>query len=416
MSFVKINRPALGEGIKKRVIDGVIDNADFFFGFYDSSLEDSVLNGDFEYEDDVVGSTPSFWTFVSYNTAPDDENGVVTDTDSISGSRSFKVTHPGGVGKGGGSMRSDWINVSKRMGIELSWWLKSTDPDVKIVAWLIFSDFDSLENEANWSWKQIWENDGTAPTEWTPFQASAPSSSTGVYCQIRFQVGTTDRSTAADIYLDKIQFGFLQFPKTLSFTTAGSHTWIPNADGIARVTVIGAGGGGSGSSLSRSGGGGAAGGQSVSMIRYTSGSMYGITVGEAGDYGATGSNGSAGGDSYFESFFGLGGAGGIATASSAGGAAFGNCEQYTGGNGRPGIAVVVPGSLGGAAGNTILSGAGGRPGAIVADQTQGEDGSPFGAGGGAGSTLFPGFGVRLGAGGNGASGAVILEYTGTWSS
>lgn len=238
-------------------------------------------------------------------------------------------------------------------------------------------------------------------------------------------------------------FAFLLFTpvgayaqETVPFAMPGTHSFtVPN--GVTSITVKAWGGGGGGGGRSNGGNGGAGGGgggaYAGGTIAVASCQSYTVVVGAGGAGGPDGNNnGSNGGDSYFGNVStvlakggagGSGGGGGVAGAGGSAGASVGG-TKYSGGNGAAGTTGFggVSGGGGGAAGDAdpggnasgMTGGSGGANGG--GDGADGRDTSGVGLegnapGGGGSGARRVWFGGGPYAGGSGAAGQVVIEYT-----
>ena len=201
---------------------------------------------------------------------------------------------------------------------------------------------------------------------------------------------------------------------TASFTTAGTTTWtVPTGVFRVRVRLVGGGGGGAGGNGAStwSSGGGASGGYSEGFVSVTPGQVIVVTIGAggAGSAQGNGNSGSTGGTTSFGAFMsatgGSGGFGGTSTSSGgspgvgSGGSEL-NLFGANGGDGNPTSALIQGGY-----GASSAFGGGGRTatlnvGAIV---------NGLAPGSGGGGIWETGAGAQ--AGGNGAPGAVFLEWS-----
>lgn len=181
--------------------------------------------------------------------------------------------------------------------------------------------------------------------------------------------------------------------QTVTFNTAGSHTWtVPAGVTQMDIQVIGAGGGASGAYGSRGGSGGGGGGYiNAQNISVTPGQSFSMIIGAGGSAGAVNSNGGNGGTTTFNSaYVANGGTGG----------------QISSGSGVAGVGGTAAGPLGSA-----NSGANGTLGLASSPFTGGTGGysgggpsfvSGKGGNGAVGNSVMPG--------GAGTSGAVVIIY------
>ena len=224
------------------------------------------------------------------------------------------------------------------------------------------------------------------------------------------------------------------------FTYTSSGTFVPDSDGTVEYLVVGGGGGGGlGQSGLYNGGGGGAGGYRTGTKEVTKGTSYTITVGGGG----SGSNayhvqGYNGGTSSFDGVNGNGGGGGCGgtcqynNGARSGASGGGGCYYcYSGGSGNSPATTPAQGHAGGTYGSNGQGCGGGGSGGVGANYidggagtencisgtckiyARGGDGSPGGTGGGTNTGYG---GVGGGSGGwssSGASGIVILSFSGT---
>jgi hypothetical protein len=203
---------------------------------------------------------------------------------------------------------------------------------------------------------------------------------------------------------------------------ASSGTWTkPSGCRFIKVTVIGAGGGGGGVNASLTnyafGAGGGAGGIAIEWINATALTSETVTIGAGGAGGAAGTNpGSSGGTSSFGAHCSAsGGAGGESLAAATGhsvrlsgvsGVGSGGNINISGIPGPPNYRVSGSTVIAGGSGGSTLFGAGGVGSVVFSTSAVGAAGSGFG-GGGAGAASANDTTNR--AGGDGASGGVIVE-------
>jgi hypothetical protein len=188
------------------------------------------------------------------------------------------------------------------------------------------------------------------------------------------------------------------FPQRSVFTSSGYFV-VPSSVTSVFVRLIGGGGGGGGcSATGQGGGGGGAGGYAEGIVAVQPGQVVPITVGAGGGGVSSGSAAWGGTSSFGPYMSATGGSGGATIGVGAmGGNGYGGDVSSAGGCGMDGYAngFVFP-AIGGAG----AFGGGGRGSNGAAPAI---DGQAFGSGAG-GAYVTPG------AGGNGASGVVILEY------
>lgn len=197
-------------------------------------------------------------------------------------------------------------------------------------------------------------------------------------------------------HISRLPFG------EVSYTLAGSYSWICPADVYyVHVVCIGGGGGsvaGAGYNGFNQGGGAGGGNGWKNNIPVVPGQSYTVQVGAAGSGGSRYATLSAGGDSYFISTATVKGGGGGAAYGEVNGGIGGSYTGDGGGNGGGGgtsFAVFTSCAGGGAGGYTGSGGQG------EGDQTANTAGS--GGGGGGGATM-PGYTGRYSSGGGGGVG------------
>ena len=205
-----------------------------------------------------------------------------------------------------------------------------------------------------------------------------------------------------------------------SYQARGSYGFIVPA-GVWKVhgRLVGGGGGAAGvgqlgDGSARPGGAGGGGGAAEGWLEVTPGQVIAITVGAGGAggaasanvAGAAGANGGSGGTSSIGAFMaatGGGGGGSVSSAGAGGGTGTGGAVNYTGGVGGDGSGSVGSASYGGQGGVSLFGG-GGRAAMSYAAVVC--DGKAPGSGGGSVYAVW----AAAGKGGNGADGAVILQW------
>jgi hypothetical protein len=180
--------------------------------------------------------------------------------------------------------------------------------------------------------------------------------------------------------------------QTVSFQTAGSHSWtVPAGVTSVSIQVIGAGGGGGGGTGSQGGHGGGGGGYiNAQNIPFTAGQTFTMSVGTRGNGGAVNSPGSDGGDTIFN----------------------GTAYRATGGKGA--TTSSSGGGLGGTATGPLGSAISGTNGAVGSTSGLLNGGSGGISGGGSSFTAGQGGdgnqGGTAGFGDDGTNGAVVITY------
>jgi hypothetical protein len=197
-------------------------------------------------------------------------------------------------------------------------------------------------------------------------------------------------------------------PGFASLQAFSSSGWfiVPSGVSRAKVTLIGGGGAG-GMHAALPGGGGGAGGRAVRVLTgLIPGAAYFVTVGAGGQVWGWPAAGGAGGTSSFATLVsatgGAGGGGGVVAVPSAGGnggSGVGGDINEAGAFGTDGVIEAGRGGDGGGPG-----GGRGATGSMPGVAAPG-----YGGGGGGGGCSLPGGGIGA-AGGNGASGLVVVEY------
>jgi hypothetical protein len=178
--------------------------------------------------------------------------------------------------------------------------------------------------------------------------------------------------------------------QTVSFQTAGSHSWtVPAGVTSVSIQVIGAGGGGGGGTGSQGGHGGGGGGYiNAQNIPFTPGQTFTMSVGTRGNGGSTNNPGTDGGDTIFN----------------------GTAYRATGGKG----ATTSSGGVGGTATGPLGSAISGTNGTVGSISIPFNGGSGGISGGGSSFTAGQGGdgnqGGTAGFGDDGTNGAVVITY------
>lgn len=136
MSFVSINSADIqvGKPIKQALMQTIKDNEDWLYG-NTNAVSTQVRNGSFEIDSDADG-VPDGWTKGLY---PGGSGGFET-TSPAHGAKSYKFTHPGGAGNGGGYLTSDYVDISQYIEYVISLILWSSVAGIKNIVRIQYYD------------------------------------------------------------------------------------------------------------------------------------------------------------------------------------------------------------------------------------------------------------------------------------
>lgn len=394
--------PSVGDPTRQELIAAIITEITELQTDLAATIGDRmVINGSFESDGDA-DNIPDGWETDLYTGGSEGRSeDVGAGTLSGHGKWSYRFTHPGGGGNGGGEIFTAagvFMEITPHRPYMLTWLNKNSVAAVT-------NSVEVLEYDAEQSLlaTTVIFTQSTNPTAWTLFKVKfKPANTLTRYIQLKFKCGETSASTAGVIYIDNIQLQFASFENAYHITRAGAGTWTAPA-GVKCVDIEivgGGGGGGSNNGGGSNGGGGGGGGYSRALISVTSGTAYTYAIGAAGTAGV-GGNGGAGGNSTITvgattltANGGNGGAGdGGAGTGGSGGTASGGDINSTGGTG--GAAGGAIGGIGGIVTPIGISAAG------SAGSTAGITGQHMGAGGS---------GAVNANGGAGADGGLIIRW------
>jgi len=160
-----------------------------------SLLRGSVPNGNFEIDSDSDG-IPDGWTQSLYAGGA----GAFDETTPMEGIRSWQFTHPGGVGNGGGSLTSDYIECSPTITYCLRALHYTSVTGVKDLIQVQYYDKDKVVNGAA---VDLYNSSACAAS---PEHISRPFTPTALsqYLKVKIIGGHTDESTAGDSFFDDV--------------------------------------------------------------------------------------------------------------------------------------------------------------------------------------------------------------------
>ena len=202
--------------LTQSLMQKIKDNLDYLYGQLGTSMAGlGVPNGSFEIDSDVDG-IPDSWVKNLYSGGA----GALESTDVAHAAKSYKFTHPGGAGNGGGYLDSDYIEI--------------TDSDKYFIGFLLKCSGTGLKNKGEireYNSAKIYQSTQTPydsttnPTVWTLFQYQYTPAASIRYVKIRLIGGFTDTDPGAsrNIFWDNIVFGALITQPKLKITT-GSFT------------------------------------------------------------------------------------------------------------------------------------------------------------------------------------------------
>ena len=324
----------------------------------------SIGNGSFEDDANLVVQ-PESWNFTGLTGG----SGLVTTTDSYHGARSYRVTHPGGAGKGGGMLdtgvmgTSGFIPVCIGQSLEMWFGMKSSVSNVRVMVDAYWYDNNqSLIGSA----VNIFDTTGISTT-WRTYVAGCDPVMTPTaarFVQFRFTLGATtvDPGSVAYIYLDGVTCASRRPFSHIWVSGPGSGTFLVPA-GVTKIHVraIGAGGGGG------TGAFGGAGGFVDGMNVVYPGQSITYSVGAGGIYSSAPPT--SGGDTTFNGIIAGGGkrAGGIdsSVANGVGGSASGGEICIGGDSGATGYNVLYGFGSYGKGGNSGSVGSSGMGGLLI---------------------------------------------------
>lgn len=156
----------------------------------------NLANPSFELDTDSDG-IPDGWTRSLYTGGA----GVYDVDDAIDGMKSYKFTHPGGAGNGGGYLESDYFGCNPLNPPWLGWMIKCSATGVKNILQARYF----TRNKTPISDQNV-VTDTTNPSGWSRQRGICVVPSTARYMKIRAIGGFTDTNPGASrsIWIDKI--------------------------------------------------------------------------------------------------------------------------------------------------------------------------------------------------------------------
>lgn len=215
MSYTALAKRAIGYCIPKSWLDVLIDNDTFFYnalGGAGGTAAATVGNGSFENDADADG-IPDGWTRTVYTGG----SGAIVSTDSSDAKFSYKFTHPGGSGNGGGYLTSDYITWSPFRMIGIACNLRCSVAGIKVIVRVKFYDKD----KAFLSNVDVYTSTSN-PTLWTLLYAkNIDTPVTARFAKLELHGGVNDTDVAGDVYFDFAQVVDSEpLPGYLTFTDA----------------------------------------------------------------------------------------------------------------------------------------------------------------------------------------------------
>lgn len=276
---------------KDLFVDPVIQNLNDLNDRVGASGNLGLLNGSFEEGTVGASNTPSNWSWTASGSGG---TYALTSTagEQAHGQNGFKITHPSGVGNGGGYIQTDdFIPVGTSDFLYVAWKMKvsaANGAQNKVtVLW-----YTSAQVAAGTTSTNLYD-DTAGPTAWTQCFGGTQVPSDAEFFKLRLLGGdtATDPGSSTDIFFDDVRIvnGPEEvFQNSTTYTKEGTFKW-ESPSSVANVWVEAIGGGAGGSATPNRGGGG--GGEYAAANFATAAStMYSLTVGAAGASDSSGTN------------------------------------------------------------------------------------------------------------------------------
>ncbi len=199
MAWTNLAKRSLGYCIPKSWLDVFIDNSVYLYnalGGSGGSALNIVPNSSFENDVDADG-IPDQWTRTLYTGG----SGALVSTDSADAKFSYKFTHPGGAGNGGGYLTSDYVTWStfRMLGVAVS--LKCSVAGIKVIVRVKFYDKD----KAFLSNVDVYTSTAN-PLVWALIYAkNIDTPATARFAKLELHGGVNDTAVAGDVYFDFAQ-------------------------------------------------------------------------------------------------------------------------------------------------------------------------------------------------------------------
>lgn len=245
MSFVDLDKPAVGEATKKSLIDAVIDDLSDLNARLVTVETDQVVNGSFEYDanaDDV----PDGWDDDVYNGAA----WAIETTTVKHGRKAVKGTLTSTLGSRAVLTSSDYLPCAPGERYEVELRLKGSTAGLKVKGEVLWYYWTGAAFAAATTSSSEALAEADAPTSWGVWRGSvlAPAGTNEArFYRLRLTVGATGGTTAGNVLLDGVQVRRYHGPVWLNPVTeacaAGTNTFdvdytddaLPRAVGLTLV-------------------------------------------------------------------------------------------------------------------------------------------------------------------------------------
>ena len=187
---IQVGKPG-NQGLMQKIKD----NLDYLYGII-GTLESGSKNGSFEIYS-IVGGVPVFnsWDISLY--AGGSYGVGTTGTEIAHGAAALKLTHPGGVGNGGGYADSDYVPCSSSLAEDLGFIHWSSNPATKNQVYVRYYDKDKVY----FSEAQIYSSTSNPATaKLFQYQHTPPASA--YFYKIRIIGGYTDTNQPGTAFFD----------------------------------------------------------------------------------------------------------------------------------------------------------------------------------------------------------------------
>lgn len=230
MAFVTINtaRNAQDAPISQDWGNDVVNDLNYLFAQSSNTVDADgapiVPNGSFEL-DANNSTTVTGWT-VSLGTGA---TGIVTNSDQNHGAQSFKFTRDTTAGHNGGSLTSNFMNVSPSLAYQVCFMNKNSEADVENtvqISW--YTSSQSLISTTTIYDSNLGSN---APTTWTCFTSNnVVPPATAMFCKIILNAGIAAQTPAGttSIFFDGVFMKLRTMGVSRTAYTATTSITIPS--------------------------------------------------------------------------------------------------------------------------------------------------------------------------------------------
>jgi len=248
---------AVGKPVSLALMTKIKDNLDYLYGQIGTGTAVQLSNNSFEIDSDADGE-PDGWDIDLYAGGSFNLEDAVDESaaDPAHGNCCIKFTHPGGGGNGGGYATSDYVECGVGNPWNVSWYQRNSAAGTRVIVEALWYDEDKV-TLGSIGVDDIYDSTSN-PTSWTKYTRALNAPAGARYLKVRLIGGYNDTDVAGTVEFDLVTLND-SFFRYYAVSTSGTWTRQGGRFALVDVIGGGGGGGGASYATGSGGGGGCGG-------------------------------------------------------------------------------------------------------------------------------------------------------------